>query len=615
MRQINARQLLVLCLLIRTSNVQSAETMRPHPEALPNTHAPGEVDNPKLVPFIVKQPRDLPGIVVDETEATLVGEWRYSTHTPPYVGLGYLHDQKKDKGECSVTFTPDLPHAGVYEVRLSHCYNIRRSTNTPVTIHHADGETTTRINQQQIPEHSRLFRSLGRYSFEKGRKSWVRISTDGTEGKYVIADAVQFLPVADSSPSAPIVSVKREVYLPNTVRGTAPWVYVFPGKSGYREEIHTEWSHDGQVRGFGDSPQNPRRRVSLDNGRTWSPLTAEPPWITYLDKVSVLDWKFCRIHDPASDRLVALSIHHVRDMRQGPPRMIYNHALVRTSADGGRSFSPPQTLKYEAGDDFDPDNVLNPDYLENNTGYPGQSILRLSNGRLLIPVTNTSIPDDIVDEVPKRVRWPSRGTIGSLCYSGKWDKDCEEYVWTAGKPVWLPRSVAFNGLLEADVAELKDGRILIVWRITKSRGGDAHKWYSVSSDGGMTFAEPNIFGYSDGSTFYSTNTFHRLFRSTKTNRLYWLGNITPTPPTNPGHPRYPLIIAEVEEATLALKKHTVTQIDTRQPGEGERLQLSNFWLFENPETHALEIYLTRLNEVPDETFTASAYRYTLEFLD
>ena len=51
------------------------------------------MDRPELVPFIVADPAKLPGIVVDETAATLVGQWQYSTHTPPYVGLGYLHDQ------------------------------------------------------------------------------------------------------------------------------------------------------------------------------------------------------------------------------------------------------------------------------------------------------------------------------------------------------------------------------------------------------------------------------------------------------------------------------------------------------------------------------------------
>lgn len=170
-----------------------ATKRKPHPDAVANTHAPGEVDNPELVPFIVADPAALPGIVIDETSATLVGKWQYSTHTPPYVGLGYLHDQKEDKGKKSVTFTPDLPRDGFYEVRLSHCYNIRRATNTPVMIHHADGETTVRINQQEMPPHGKLFRTLGKFRFKAGRKGWIRISTDGTEGKYVIADAVQWL--------------------------------------------------------------------------------------------------------------------------------------------------------------------------------------------------------------------------------------------------------------------------------------------------------------------------------------------------------------------------------------------------------------------------------------
>jgi len=180
----------------------AAPPLVPHPEALPNSHAAGEVDRPEMVAFIVPQPSTLDGIVVDETKAVLVGEWQYSTHTPPYVGLGYLHDMKKGKGHKSVTFTPDLPQAGRYEVRLAHCYNLRRATNTPVTIHHADGEVTLRINQQEEPPHGRLFRSLGTFRFAAGRESWVRVANDATEGKVVIADAVQFLPImaAEASP-------------------------------------------------------------------------------------------------------------------------------------------------------------------------------------------------------------------------------------------------------------------------------------------------------------------------------------------------------------------------------------------------------------------------------
>ena len=172
----------------------SGFSIEPHPDAVPNSHAPGEVDIPRNVKFIVTTTKTLPGIVLDETDAVLNGKWQYSTHTPPYVGIGYLHDQKSDNGEKSVTWTPDFPKSGKYEVRISHCYNSRRATTAPVTIVHATGKTCILINQQDIPQHGKLFRSLGVFEFKKGKSGSVTISNKGTEGKYVIADAVQFLP-------------------------------------------------------------------------------------------------------------------------------------------------------------------------------------------------------------------------------------------------------------------------------------------------------------------------------------------------------------------------------------------------------------------------------------
>jgi hypothetical protein len=172
--------------------------LKPHPDAQPNIHAPGVVDRPELVPFIIADPATLPGIVVDETEAKLEGAWQYSTHTPPYVGIGYLHDQRDGKGVKSATLTPNLPVDGWYEVRLAHCYNVRRATNTPVTVRHADGETVVRVNQQEEPQHARLWRTLGIFRFIAGRSGHVRIGNEGTDGKYVIVDAVQFLPAPAS---------------------------------------------------------------------------------------------------------------------------------------------------------------------------------------------------------------------------------------------------------------------------------------------------------------------------------------------------------------------------------------------------------------------------------
>lgn len=192
---------LLFFLSFTTMVLAANEALKPHPKALANTHAPGEVDRPEMLKHIVADPATLPGIVVDETSAKLVGDWQYSTHTPPYVGLGYLHDMKTGKGTKSVTFTPTLTTSGWYEVRLAHCYNIRRSTKTPITIHHADGDTKLIINQQQEPAHSHLFRTLGVFRFKAGQSGWARVSNESTEpDKVVIADAMQWLPVERPEP-------------------------------------------------------------------------------------------------------------------------------------------------------------------------------------------------------------------------------------------------------------------------------------------------------------------------------------------------------------------------------------------------------------------------------
>ena len=64
-----------------------------------------------------------------------------------------------------------------------------------VRFHGADGEQTVRVNQRQAPQGGRGFR-LGVFPFAAGTQGWVEIRNDGADG-YVIADAVQFVPVRE----------------------------------------------------------------------------------------------------------------------------------------------------------------------------------------------------------------------------------------------------------------------------------------------------------------------------------------------------------------------------------------------------------------------------------
>lgn len=136
---------------------------------------------------------DLPGIVVDDSRAKRVGEWQHSQYSGRYIGDGYLHDQDNQKGQKTLTFQPELPKTGRYEVRLAYVPGSNRATKVPVTIFSADGETTVVVNQQETPPIDGSFISLGSHRFEQNGQGFVLLSNEGTRG-HVIADAVQFLP-------------------------------------------------------------------------------------------------------------------------------------------------------------------------------------------------------------------------------------------------------------------------------------------------------------------------------------------------------------------------------------------------------------------------------------
>ncbi len=138
----------------------------------------------------------LAGIVLDESQAKVVGEWRRSSYGKTYFGDGYVEDRNEGKGAKTVTFTPAIPRSGRYEVRLAYTANANRASNVPVTILHADGERTLTIDQREEPPIGGRMRSLGQYQFEKDGAGYVLISNEGTAG-HVVVDTLQLIPVEE----------------------------------------------------------------------------------------------------------------------------------------------------------------------------------------------------------------------------------------------------------------------------------------------------------------------------------------------------------------------------------------------------------------------------------
>ncbi len=119
----------------------------------------------------------------------LLGGWYDSTTVPGYQGLAYKQDGNTGKGTKSVTFAPDIPIVGTYEVYLWWTEHIGRATNVPVDIHYTGGTETVTVNQQTSGSQWNL---LGTFEFEAGSDGNVVIRTTGTNG-FVVADAVRFV--------------------------------------------------------------------------------------------------------------------------------------------------------------------------------------------------------------------------------------------------------------------------------------------------------------------------------------------------------------------------------------------------------------------------------------
>jgi hypothetical protein len=143
-------------------------------------------------------PKSLPGIVIDDTQAKVVGVWKRSTSVGSFIGEGYLTDYNMDKGEKTITFTPPIAQSGRYDVRLAYSYFRDRADNVKVTVFHADGEDTVYVDETMVPPIGGRFISLGKFRFEKDGAGYVLITNEGTS-KFVTVDALQLVPETEAT--------------------------------------------------------------------------------------------------------------------------------------------------------------------------------------------------------------------------------------------------------------------------------------------------------------------------------------------------------------------------------------------------------------------------------
>lgn len=414
-----------------------------------------------------------------------------------------------------------------------------------------------------------------------------------------------------------MITVQRELYMESPREGLAVILGAGYVGTGLRRRESLCYECDGRD----DLPFEPQERFSEDNGRTWSPWEPLPDVVSFEEGRADLWGGGSVYQDPETGGHLGIWLRQT--IVDEPPRRWYNHSYWAVSEDDGKSWGEPVQFRYEEGANRDPSRPLDPAFLRNNQAYPG-GLIRHSTGGLVFCATAINIPKEApqTDPTGEHVGWdkgPHPRDIGAACFVGRWDDAKRTCNWQISNRVWLPVSASSRGLQEAMPAELSDGRVLIVYRGSNTAVTPGHKWFSLSDDGGLTLSEVQELRYDDGTQFYSPSSIHGFLRHSVSGTLYWLANICAELPDG-NSPRYPLIIAEVEETIPAIKRNTVTVVDDRQPGEGKALSLSNFSVFENRETHHLELYMSRYAakvdsyaEDPRAYYEADCYKYTLCF--
>lgn len=377
-----------------------------------------------------------------------------------------------------------------------------------------------------------------------------------------------------------------EIHLPAAGADTAQWCTVsYIDEALTRREILRTSSAS-------DTYLDWQMRASTDNGCTWSTPMPLPDVVNQQPGGGMVTYPG-RAH--YESRLGILYEPRMRSLWAGLPAFTFNwqsHEHPCTNHCFIVENGQESLLRYEHGPDYDPDDPFAPAFGRANRAYFGVGMAFAEDGTAWYPLVC-------------RPSGHSQTNGGVVLMR----RDANTGEWSASNQQFVAPEYSSRGLLEPDVALLRDGRLLVVMRGSNTATVPGHKWFTVSTDGGRTLSPVEVFCYGDGTEFYSPSSIHGFVRSTRNGRLYWLANIVAEPPDGNG-PRYPLYVAEIDEDKVAVLRESLVLVDSRREGDSERLQLSNFSVIENRKTLDIEIYLTRIGEKKDHFWQGAVHKYT-----
>lgn len=160
---------------------------------LPTLPPVGKTDRP-AGPVSV-DPKSLPGLILDDAQAELTGDWERSTNFKPHVGTGYLHDEQRSDGKSRAVFRFKAPADGEFELRMAYSAHPTRTKRLPVSIVGDGVEHRFTVDQTQPLPTGEAFRPIRHLRLRHGVDYVLTVTNEDTQG-FVILDAFQLLPVA-----------------------------------------------------------------------------------------------------------------------------------------------------------------------------------------------------------------------------------------------------------------------------------------------------------------------------------------------------------------------------------------------------------------------------------
>jgi hypothetical protein len=336
---------------------------------------------------------------------------------------------------------------------------------------------------------------------------------------------------------------------------------------------------------------------SPDNGITWQSRRSTPDFDSNLPE-GYRRYSHPHFVDFSNGRLLTLVM--ALDVPGLDPKIIeppiaenYYYLKYRVSLDEGKTNLFDERL-VEKG--RTPEHPFEGIHTGKNGYYIGDGSgdrpIRTRSGRIIIPAQAGVLQAD------GALMTAGHGTYhDAMIIVGDWQSD-NSIDWKLAKLIKGDPKLATRGLFEPTVAEMPDGRLLLVMR--SSNGGTVdpeyklpgYKWYSVSSDDGDSWSEAKPWTYDTGENFFSPSAVSGLIK-VEDGRVFWVGNINLTN-TRGNYNRYPLVIGEVDPESLMLIKDSVLTVDSKRPDE-EGLNLSHMWILEDRQTHEIVLAGERNN--------------------